>query len=154
MSQSDGHIEEREEDNDLSSLCSALLHVLDVVEMGQERAYVSNSILFDKLLDAYASKLNASNLLMPISCAADYCGVHLGQIYEENDFKQMIRMFHNNNNNNNSNGGCLDAFYALKIINDAQKVLTHMTNVNECDATQQVFHFFSILIASIRKTNI
>ncbi len=110
-------------------ICAALIHVLDVVEMSQERAHVSNSKLFDQLLNAYASKLNASNLLMPISCASDYCGVHLGQMYEDNDFKLMIKMF--------NNSGCLDAFYALKIITDAHKLLTKLPNVNECNATQQ-----------------
>ena len=99
-----------ESDTHDKEIHTALLHVLDVVEMNQERNHISNSHLFDELLNAYASKLNA-NLLLPISFSKDYTGVHLGQVYEEADFKHMLKLFKNN--------GVLDAFYALKILNDA-----------------------------------
>lgn len=117
-----------ESDSHDKEIHTALLHVLDVVEMNQERNHISNSHLFDELLNAYASKLNA-NLLLPISFSKDYTGVHLGQVYEEADFKLMLKLFKNN--------GVLDAFYALKILNDADRLLSQLRNINQCDATQQ-----------------
>lgn len=107
---------------------AALIHVLDVVEMNQERNYISNSLLFDELLNAYACKLT-TNLLVPISCSKDYTGVHLGQLYEDDDLKLMLKMFKHN--------GVLDAFYALRILNDAEKQLSRLGNVNMVDASQQ-----------------
>jgi hypothetical protein len=114
--------------NKETEIYTALMHVLDVVEMNEERNHISNSQLLDELLNAYSSKLN-NNLLIPLSCSKDYTGVHLGCLYEDVDFKLMLKMFKNN--------GVLDAFYALKIINDAQHILSKMPNINECDATHQ-----------------
>ena len=49
------------DDNELNE---ALVHVLDIVEMEQERNFVSNAELFDRLLVAYSSRLKTN--LVPV----------------------------------------------------------------------------------------
>ena len=59
----------------------ALKKVLDIVEMEQERDFVSNAELFNQLVAAFSIDSN----LIPKSISKDYIGVHLGNIYEDND---------------------------------------------------------------------
>jgi serine/threonine-protein phosphatase with EF-hands len=107
---------------DETELHDALKHVLEIVEMEQERSFVSNAELFDQLLAVYASQLSSN--LTPTKVASDYTGVHLGHMYEDNDIKMLIKSFKNNQQ--------LDAFYAFKIINDAKRMLINMPNIREC----------------------
>lgn len=101
----------------------ALKNVLEIVEMEQERRFVSNSELFDHLLSAYSSQLNTQQQV-PTQVSPSYAGLHLGKYYENNDFRLLIKSFKNNQ--------LLDAFYALKIIEDAKTQLAQMSNVREC----------------------
>lgn len=103
-------------------LNEALNNVLDIVEMEQEREYVSNAELFDQLLTAFSQELDSQ--LIPTTFAKDYAGLHLGQTYEDSEFKLLLRSFKNNQ--------VLDAFYALKIVKDAKEKFKSMHNIREC----------------------
>jgi hypothetical protein len=107
------------DDKDLNETLSK---ILDIVEMEQERDCVSNAELFDQLLIAFSSQMKA--YLVPSSPENDYVGVHLGQIYEDNDFELLVKAF--------KNGQTLDAFYVLKMFTDAKERLKLMPNVREC----------------------
>lgn len=99
----------------------ALSKVLDLVEMEQEREFVSNAELFDQLIQAFSLESD----LVPTSVAKDYVGLHLGTLYEDNDFNLLLKSFKNNQK--------LDAFYALKIIKDAQIIFRNLPNISECE---------------------
>lgn len=107
------------EDRELNE---ALSNILDIVEMEQERDCISNADLFDQLLVAFSPQMKT--YLVPSSPETDYVGVHLGQFYEDNDFDQLVKSFKNNHT--------LDAFYVLKILNDAKELLKKMPNIREC----------------------
>ena len=110
------------DDRDLNETLS---NILDIVEMEQERDCVSNAEIFDYLLIAFSSQMK--EFLVPNAPEKDYVGVHLGQIYEDNDFDLLVKIFKNNQT--------LDAFYVMKIFNDAKERLGLMPNVRECVLT-------------------
>ena len=100
----------------------ALQQVLGIVEMEQERSYLSNAEIFDQLLAAYSSQMNT--YATPTGVASDYVGVHLGKVYEDSDMDDLLKSFKNNQ--------VLDAFYVLKLISDAKFVMQKMPNIREC----------------------
>jgi diadenosine tetraphosphatase ApaH/serine/threonine PP2A family protein phosphatase/Ca2+-binding EF-hand superfamily protein len=108
----------------------ALKHVLNIVEMEEERDYVSNSELFDQLLTTYCQELNS--YLLPRNVDKDYVGVHLGKIYEDNDLKLLLKAFKNNLQ--------LDPFYVFNIVKDANEKLASMPNIRECHVNDPLEH--------------
>ncbi|CAF0992797.1 unnamed protein product [Brachionus calyciflorus] len=105
---------------DDTEINEALTKVLDIIEMEQERDFISNAELFDYLLTAFSIDTN----LIPNSVSKDYAGVHLGLLYEDNDFNLLLKSFKNNQ--------CLDPFYTLKILNDAKEKLLKFPNIQKC----------------------
>ncbi|RNA14091.1 serine threonine- phosphatase with EF-hands 1 [Brachionus plicatilis] len=105
-----------------NELNTALTKILNILEMEQDKQYISNADLFDQLLTAFSSDL--SSVLKPSGVAKDYVGVHLGPVYDQQDFKLLLKSFKNNQ--------VLDAFYALRIIEDAKKKLSQLPNIQEC----------------------
>ena len=105
-----------------NELNTALTTVLNILEMEQDKQYIANADLFDQLCTAFSVDLKSKPI--PIGAAKDYVGVHLGPVYEPQDFKILIKSFKNNQS--------LDAFYALRIINDAKKKLSTLPNIQEC----------------------
>lgn len=103
-------------------ITEALKNVLDIVEMEQEREYVSNAELFDQLLTAFSSELTSQ--LVPTEVAKDYTGVHLGQMYEDNDLKQLLNSF--------KISQTLDPFYSMRILNDAKEKFRTLPNIRVC----------------------
>jgi hypothetical protein len=57
-----------------------------------------------------------------------YAGLNLGKLYEDNDLKLLIKSFKHNQ--------LLDAYYALKIIEDARTKLAELPNIRECRITE------------------
>lgn len=103
-------------------LNTALTKILNILEMEQDKQYISNADLFDQLFIAFSVDLKSHP--RPIGAAKDYVGVHLGPEYEVHDFKLLLKSFKNNQS--------LDSFYALRIIDDAKHKLSLLPNIQEC----------------------
>ena len=101
----------------------SLKNILDIVEMHQERNFVSSSELLEQLAVTFATQLNTD--LYPTSVPTNYVGVHLGELYEDSDFNLLVKSFKNNQT--------LDAFYAIKIFQEAERILSTMPSVRECN---------------------
>lgn len=111
--------ESHEMENELNT---AFTKILNILEMEQDKQYVTNADLFDQLFTAFSCDLKSH--LTPSGVAKDYVGVHLGPAYDHQDFKLLLKSFRNNQT--------LDAFYALRIINDAKKKLSDLSSIQEC----------------------
>ena len=100
--------------------------ILNKLEYSQEREAVNLAKLFDSLILAYGgnnrkSSLNSSD----VNVGSDYCGLRLGDKFEENDFKDMFHDFQQKRK--------LHAKYAIKIFDETVKLLKKLRNIQELE---------------------
>lgn len=125
--------------NQEKELNQALTNLLELMEMDQERNFVTNAELLDQLLSTFSAQL--SNYLIPTQVDDEYAGVHIGKLYEDSDFRLMLKSFRNNQ--------ILDPFYVLKIIKDAQEILITKPNIQECQVDDSFQHDGCMIVGDL-----
>lgn len=144
MSQKDGF--KIEEDRNLA------FTILNELEFLEERESIKLTELFDSLIATFLEENQAKEIKIEIE--PNYNGLKFGKDFEEGDFKQMLKDFRSNRP--------IHAVYAVKIIDEAIKLLKKLPNIcefslnenDECIVVGDLHGHFDDLLSILTRFNI
>ncbi|CAF0719126.1 unnamed protein product [Brachionus calyciflorus] len=126
--------------------------ILNELEFLEERESIKLSELFDNLFATFLEENQAKEINIEIE--PNYNGLKFGEEFEEGDFKQMLRDFRS--------GRSIHAKYAVKIIDEAIKLLKKLPNIcefsmndnDECIVVGDLHGHFEDLLSILNRFNI